>query len=313
MVEAQAKLDKGQTVDACSIRRALELLGDTPTLLIIEAYWLGYRRFTEFVQQTGLLRTVVNSRLQTLVATDCLEKQAYSSKPLRYEYRGTDKLHAVYPVALCMLDWERKWANDPDKLKVTLTCGHCQKESQPKPLCRSCLSDIHSDEVDWLPGPGSGPTQENYRRRRRATSDRADQYHTRLFDEIAGIIGDRWSVLILKSLFNGNHTFLALQNATNVASNILSVRLRSLIALGLLKKTDSGGNRSSYQLCAKGEDLYPILLTLMAWGDQWCSPQGLQPIKPVHQNCGKTLETVLVCPNCKNVTGHRDIRFSTED
>ena len=68
-------------IRTCSIWRALEVVGDTSVLLILEASWIGARRFDEFRARTGLLQTLLSDRLKRLVAAGVLEKALYSEAP----------------------------------------------------------------------------------------------------------------------------------------------------------------------------------------------------------------------------------------
>ena len=111
---------KKKLIRSCSIWRALELFGDKPTLLILESYWLGDRRFGDFQRRSGLLKTVVSNRLQKLVSDGCFRKVEYQRSPKRFEYHGTEKLRAIYPIALTMLFWERKWNRRKNKLNIEL-------------------------------------------------------------------------------------------------------------------------------------------------------------------------------------------------
>ena len=103
-------------IRTCSIWRALEVVGDTSVLLILEASWIGARRFEDFRVRTGLLQTLLSDRLKRLVAADIFEKAPYSDSPPRFEYRLTRKGRDLYWPSLMMLRWERRcsepWQSD---------------------------------------------------------------------------------------------------------------------------------------------------------------------------------------------------------
>src|ERR687898_32905 len=75
----------------CSIARALELVGERWTLLIVRDAFLGLRRFDEFQDSLGVARNVLAERLNRLVGEGILERNAYSERPPRFEYRLTEK------------------------------------------------------------------------------------------------------------------------------------------------------------------------------------------------------------------------------
>ncbi|MCU4580763.1 helix-turn-helix transcriptional regulator [Acinetobacter gyllenbergii] len=85
------------------------------------------------------------------------------------------------------------------------------------------------------------------------------------------VIGDRWSLLIVRDIMDGLHRFGDLQRSLNVARNILSDRLHKLIAAGILQ-TRAASDGTSYQeyiLTDKGEQLFPIVVALRQWGEQY--------------------------------------------
>lgn len=304
---------KEKLIRSCSIWRALELLGDKPTLLLLESYWVGTRRFADFCRHTGLLKTVVSNRLQKLVDAECLEKVQYSSTPLRYEYHGTEKLHTVYPTALSMLFWERKWSKQNNKLALELRHRGCGKITAPMPICEHCRSAIDARDVQWQEGPGVGQMAANYSRRRKSRSTRNEQGETQLFDTLAGIIGDRSSMLIIRALFTGHVNFGAIQTDSQLATNMLTERLSFLIEEKIVGKS-SGKNelRQRYKLTSRGLDLYPSLLTLMAWGDQWCADESGPPVLLKHNTCGHDLKLVMACSACHEAVSYSDIEFTVK-
>lgn len=286
-------------IRTCSIWRALEIFGDTPTLLLLESYWLGARRFDELCRETGLLKTVVSDRLKKLVDNGGMAKVAYSDRPKRFEYRATAELLDMYPTALAMLHWERKWGAKAGKISVRLRHEKCGHSTKPRPVCRCCRQEIDARDVSWKPGPGVGLMPALYSRRRRLSSATPAQ-STALLDEIAKIIGDRWSTLILRSIFTGINRFQGILDDTGISTNILSERLSALCADGLLYRIDDEEDSRSakYKLTDKGRDIYPILLTLLAWGDKWRpSPKG-PPLLLKHKTCGKPLKVDLACSAC---------------
>ena len=285
-------------IKTCSIWRALEIVGDTPTLLILEAYWLGERRFDGFCKQTGLLKTVVSDRLKRLINNNCLVKIAYCERPRRYEYKATEQLIDFHPLALAMLHWERTWNRKPGKISVTLTHTHCGNETNPIPVCKCCRTPIDPRQVAWKTGPGVGYMEAEYSRRRRQSA--ATEHDTRLFDEIIQVIGNRWATLILRSLFSGINQYQEILQDTAMATNILSDRLAELCQNELVVKipVPEDSRKVQYKLTEKGMSIYPILLTLLQWGDRWRpAPEG-PPLLLTHTTCGNPLELEMACSVC---------------
>jgi DNA-binding HxlR family transcriptional regulator len=298
---------KVQHIRTCSIWRALEIFGDAPTLLILQSYWLGARRFDDFCRSTGLLKTVVSGRLKKLIQNHCLVKVAYRERPKRYEYHATEELLDLFPTALAMLHWERQWGSTKGKVDIRVTHSACGELTDPHPACASCGGEVHARDVSWEPGPGIGEMPAIYSRRRRQTSQSTGEA-TELLDDITQLIGDRWSALILRSVFTGLNQFQEILDNTAVSTNILADRLAELCDGGVLYRVEEPKDmrRANYRLTDKGRDIYPILITLMQWGDRWRpAPEG-PPLVLTHRPCNESLEIVMACSCCDERVDPRD-------
>ena len=290
-------------IRTCSIWRALEVLGDKPTLLLLESYWLGTRRFSAFEKQTGLLKTVVSNRLTKLITAECLEKSLYSERPKRYEYRGTEKFYDLYPVALSMLHWENKWGKHEGKIQLSLKHKTCGQETNPHAVCEHCKIEIDPRNVTWREGPGVGLMPAEYSRRRRKIGS-APHMTTPLLDEIADIIGDRWSTLIIRSIFTNLNSYQDICDDTGIATNILAERLERLCGNSILIKKGA-----VYKLQPKGRDIYPILIALMQWGDKWYASTEGPPLILNHTPCKLPLKSHMACTECGESVSMNDITF----
>src|SRR6266702_4736109 len=113
------------------------------------------------------------------------------------------------------------------------------------------------------------------------------------------IIGEKWTFLVLRELFNGVRRFGDMQRRTQAPRQVLSDRLSRLVTQGLLRKVpyrESGQrSRHEYRLTGKGLDLYPILVALMQWGDCYSAgPDGPQALL-THRGCGEPVGRQLSC------------------
>jgi len=93
--------------DWCPVARAMSVIGDRWTLLIVRDCFLGKSRFEEFQKSLGVTRHVLSERLKSLVEAGVLEKNAYSDHPPRFDYRLTDKGKDFAPVLLGLRFWGR--------------------------------------------------------------------------------------------------------------------------------------------------------------------------------------------------------------
>lgn len=122
------------------------------------------------------------------------------------------------------------------------------------------------------------------------------------------ILGEKWSLLVVRELALGVHRFDQIQRNTGAPRDILANRLRRLEETGVLEKRPYQERplRYSYRLTESGNELRPILLALSQWGERW-TPQ-VNPSEWVH-TCGETLEIVHTCRACgEEVTG-RDLEL----
>lgn len=304
---AQAKL-----IRTCSIWRALELVGDTSTLLIIEASWMGSRRFDEFRAATGLRQSLLSDRLKRLVREGLLDKRPYSSAPLRHEYHATEKGRGLYWASLMMLRWERRWTRKDGKCEVRLHHKTCGSEFDPVPSCARCGQEVGAFDVDWREGPGVGLMAAHYSRRRQQRDAAATRPpETALLDEAAQILGDRWASLVIRSLFMGLRKFDEILNDTGMATNILSERLSWLASKGMIRPHEysAGPRRFEYRLTRKGVDYYPVLLMLLHWGDtHFAAPEG-PPLLLRHKRGKHRLDPVVTCSSCNAQVRAEDVRF----
>jgi len=123
------------------------------------------------------------------------------------------------------------------------------------------------------------------------------------------LVGDRWTLLILRDLFRGVRRFGQLQEDLGIARNLLADRLTKLVDAEIVEREPYQDRpvRHEYVLTHKGRDLSPSLVALMGWGDRWCS-DGEPPTLLVHAECGTPLEQVTRCPTCDDPLSPSDIR-----
>ncbi len=96
----------------------------------------------------------------------------------------------------------------------------------------------------------------------------------------AEAIGDKWSIMIIRSAFFGVTTFSEFLDELAISKNILAQRLDHLITHGVLRRVPSrpGGTRLVYRLTDKGRDLFPAIVALGQWGDKWIFGEGNEPV-----------------------------------
>lgn len=130
--------DVGNTV--CPIARALAVVGDRWTVLILRELFLGVRRFEEFQVQMGVSSHLLSTRLRRLEADGIVVRRQYSERPARHEYRLTDKGLDLYPLLLSLKSWGEKWGGFRQGSEPALVIAHrqCGQETSLKLSCSSC-------------------------------------------------------------------------------------------------------------------------------------------------------------------------------
>ena len=89
----------------CSIARAMEILGERWTFLILREAFYGVRRFSDMQRNLGIARNILSTRLQTLVSAGIFERRLYQEEPERYEYRLTPAGRDLYPSIVTLMRW----------------------------------------------------------------------------------------------------------------------------------------------------------------------------------------------------------------
>src|SRR6478735_6271922 len=111
------------------------------------------------------------------------------------------------------------------------------------------------------------------------------------------VVGERWSLLIVRDVMNGRRRFDELQKGLGVARNVLSARLGRLIEEDILERRayQHGPYRYESFLTEKGLDLWPALVALLAWGDRYSPTAEGPPMLIVHKECGGPVSDRGIC------------------
>jgi DNA-binding HxlR family transcriptional regulator len=124
------------------------------------------------------------------------------------------------------------------------------------------------------------------------------------------LVGERWTILVLRDVFLGLRRFDQIQRNLGVARNVLATRLDRLLAEEILEKVpyQERPPRYEYRLTAKGLDLWPVIVELLRWGDRHAAPAAGPPIVLRHKGCGGELGEHRVCIRCGRSLEVGDVR-----
>ena len=137
----------------CSVAQCLEVVGEWWSMLILRDAFLGVTRFDRFQERLGISRNVLNHRLTRLVDEGIMTRTPYSDRPVRYDYRLTDKGRDLWPVITAMRQWGDQYAA-PNGPPITVVHKACGKTSQAIYVCSECGEPVAARDFSVERGPG---------------------------------------------------------------------------------------------------------------------------------------------------------------
>jgi DNA-binding HxlR family transcriptional regulator len=147
-------LPQGYEDQNCSVARTLEVIGERWSALILRDALLGIRRFEDFRARLGISRTVLSTRLDTLVDHGVLERERYQRRPDRYEYVLTEKGADLWPALHALAEWGNRYAAPDGKPRRFVHEG-CVGDLTSAVVCPDCQRPVAADDVLTEPGPGA--------------------------------------------------------------------------------------------------------------------------------------------------------------
>jgi DNA-binding HxlR family transcriptional regulator len=125
----------------CSVASTLEVIGERWTILILRDVFMGIRRFEDLQRDLGVARNILQTRLERLVDAGIVRKRPYQERPLRHEYRLTEKGADLWPVLVALLKWGDKYAIAGER-PVILQHRECGGELDDRRRCTVCGVDV---------------------------------------------------------------------------------------------------------------------------------------------------------------------------
>ena len=146
-------LGKSYDAEVCSIARALEVVGERWSVLIVRnALFAGSTRFSDFQRSLGLATNILTTRLDGFVDAGIMRRHRYSEQPEAYEYLLTEKGRALAPALIALTEWGDRWAApDGPPILYRHTCG---SDISHQVVCATCGRVDDPADVQALPGPG---------------------------------------------------------------------------------------------------------------------------------------------------------------
>lgn len=138
----------------CSIARTMDLLGDWWTPLVLREAFYGIKRFDTFQQELGIARNTLTDRLRRLVDEGLMEKRAYQSEPVRYDYVLTEKGRDFFGVLAVMNSWGNRWLSGDEGAPVVFEHDRCGHEATAEVVCGHCKEPMSVADTHARLGPG---------------------------------------------------------------------------------------------------------------------------------------------------------------
>jgi len=298
-----------------AIADGLDVIGDRWSLLILRSAFYGVNRFDGFQSSTGASRSTLTRRLNALIEHEIFYKHAYSNAANRFEYKFTEKGLGLFGTSLLAAKWEADWRTaDYVDISNGLFHQHCNAFMQPKVVCRACKENLLFDDVAWsqLSSHLKSQLEEirtyNTQNRKRVKSLSGAEHGN---SNLASLIGDRWTLLILIAAFFGVQRYDAFSTQLNTPPSVLSERLKELVGNKVLEKVEYQKNppRHNYILTDKGKDLFAFVMSLRQWVAANLNYTN-DSIPLSHATCGKPLVIDIVCDQCDHKPWPADIDYS---
>jgi DNA-binding HxlR family transcriptional regulator len=295
----------GPAVLDCSVFAAVEATGDARSWMVLsEAIVGGISRFDGFQRRLGIARSTLSARLTRLCENGLMERHGQ-------EYRLTEMGDDFLACVMTAMAWGERWGDDDGDVRVRASHRGCADRIHGELRCAECRALVHARDVSFDRRPRL-MSELTLRRQRTPDLELLQRACPSSVAATLQVIGDRWSTLLIRELFYGSTRFDEFQQRLSIATNILTQRLRRLVELGIITRTayQQRPDRYEYRLTKKGLDLYPVPLSMLAWGDRWVFA-GQPPVRLTHKRCGGPLTPILTCSTCAQPISRNDIEFST--
>ncbi|MBK6289948.1 MAG: helix-turn-helix transcriptional regulator [Gammaproteobacteria bacterium] len=295
------------------IARALAVIGDRWTMVVLREMFSGATRFGELAAATGASRATLTKRLRAMVDNGLLYQSPYQTRPPRFEYRLTVKGSALYDTALAAWAWESRWTQAARRnLPMRLTHRSCGHRFTPVAVCGRCGTAISIRDIRFRAGVVS-ETQQEYLNdgslRRSSTFSVAAGTGSGMFLHFIDVVADHWTPLVLAATFMGLRRYDELRRELGVATNILAHRLKLLVEAGVLQPQPgrAGARRLEYRLTDKGRELIVPTLAIHLWSMEWMPADSEPSMKLLHSCSARPLKMRMECNRCHGALRAQDV------
>lgn len=291
--------------------RALALLGDYWTLLILQRIFMGQRRYSQLHEALGVSESILANRMKTLVEGGLLVKAPYGDQRIRYEYRLSSAGKATWRIYVAAWIWERTWLDEAAERRPDLIHSLCGRASRPVLVCGKCATPVSARDTSVRRTGSSLAYVRSLPRRHQQsrTAQRADGFS--LHSTTMELLGDRWNTALMAAAVIGLRRFSDFERFLDIPPAVLSARLARFIELGMLRvQTLAGsGARTEYRLTEVGRAFSGVLIELVRWADENIRSGEVNTIEIVHDACGRKLKPEFACDKCRELLRRTEVHF----
>ena len=148
-------LGKDYSGQNCALARALELVGERWTMLVLRDAFYGVRRYSDFLSHVRAPRAVLADRLQALTDAGVLDKRRYQDAPARHEYVLTEAGERLWPAVYSLSQWGEEFIPYDGGVRRVFAHAVCGTRLDPTGSCPECGHFVPPRDVEMRPGPGA--------------------------------------------------------------------------------------------------------------------------------------------------------------
>ncbi|WP_281982480.1 winged helix-turn-helix transcriptional regulator [Thalassorhabdomicrobium marinisediminis] len=305
-------IDPEGMVAKYSVVRALGILGDTWTILILRAAFYGTHRFSDWQNDLGIPKAVLSSRLERLVENRILYKRPIQNGGRRMEYLLDEAGLELWEPLAAMVGWSHQWYRPEGPQDAKFRHRTCGCDCDLILSCDICATPLTFYDTYAEEGPGAGlePRIEAHSRRRANSAIRHGEAVLGSAEALT-LFGDLWAPAIVAAAFRGGQRFNDLVTYLRIPPLVLSMRIKELLAMDVLTRRTVEGSEhyEAFHLTRKGLDLFPYVSMMAKWGDRWRGDASGVPLVFQHRHCGHNYKPHFRCSVCNGRVHRADIEF----
>ncbi|MFN0262337.1 winged helix-turn-helix transcriptional regulator [Tepidamorphus sp. 3E244] len=281
----------------CAMGDTITLLSQPWAFLIVREIFFGARRFSDFVRTLEIPRATLSTSLTKLVEDGLIETESHAEGSSWKTYALSESGRELFPIYLGFMRFGDDWLAQGVP-PLALFHHDCRSWFSPRIVWAETGErvDPRHMAVRLEANYWRAKSRQEPRRRRIVKAQGHMGVRACSMERLLSIVGDRWTFLILREMFHGNHTFQDFLENLQIASNILAQRLQFLTEAGMVARPAGGG--AGYAVTAMGLEIYGPMILMKTWGDRWLMPGARPTMHFLDKADGTPRTPEVVCSAC---------------